>query len=77
MKHSNQMRRIKNLYGKVRPYVEKHFGSGSLTEKKFVEFCKQGDALIRTATTKRKMTDPLVEKIHQLERRVRRLETRK
>ena len=77
MKRIKQRRRIKNLYAKVRPYVEEHCGPGSLTRKKFAELCRQGDALMRKAIIKRKMRDAMAEKLVQLERRVRRLEAQK
>jgi len=69
--------RIRLLYAKVRPYVERHCGRGSLSERRFAEFCREGDALMRSAERKQKSKDPLAVKLAQLERRIRRLEAQK
>jgi hypothetical protein len=71
-----QRRRAKYWYDKVQPFVEERCGRGSLTEKRFMELCERGVALMRKAKAKRRREDTLRKELDQLERRVRRLEAK-
>jgi hypothetical protein len=69
-----QRKRLVTLYERVRPMVEKRWGRGALSERKFIEMSRRGKALMR----KRKVArDSLAKKLADLERRVARLEKAK
>jgi len=76
MRNSYQTKTIQRLYLKVRPYVEKHCGPGSLTEKRFAQLCWEAAAAMRKAKIQQRLRPPLADRLDQIERRIGRLEAK-